>query len=123
MSSQKFSIIERVRSFKYAFNGLRLFFVNEHNGRIHLVSAIVAVALSFYLKISGLEWIAILSVIVAVFMAEIINTSIEKLADVVSPDYHPKIKLVKDLAAAAVLVAAFLAVAVGCIIFVPKLFL
>lgn len=123
MSSQKFSIIDRIKSFKYAFNGLKLFFVNDHNGRIHLLAAIVAIGLSFYLKISGSEWIAILSVISAVFVAEILNSAIEKLADVVSLDYHPKIKVVKDLAAAAVLVAAFLAVAVGLIVFVPKLFL
>jgi len=97
--------------------------MTEHNGRVHLFAAIVAIGLSFYLKISGMEWIAILSVISAVFVAEILNSAVEKLADVVSPDYHPKIKIVKDLAAAAVLVTAFLAVAVGVIVFIPKLFL
>lgn len=120
---QKFSIIDRLKSFKYAFNGLRLFFINDHNGRVHLCAAIVAIGLSFYLKLSSLEWIAILGVIAAVIVAEIINSAIEKLADVISPDYHPKIKIVKDLAAAAVLVAAFLALVVGAIIFIPKLFL
>lgn len=123
MNNQQFSIIDRIKSFKYAFNGLKIFFLNDHNGRVHLFAAIMAVGLSFYLKISALEWIAILSVISAVFVAEIINSSIEKLADVVSPDYHPKIKVVKDLAAAAVLVAAILAVAVGAIVFIPKLVL
>ena len=123
MNNQKFSIIDRIKSFKYAFNGLKLFFVNDHNGRVHLFAAITAIALSFYLKISSLEWVAILSVISAVFVTEILNSAIEKLADVVSPDFHPKIKVVKDLAAAAVLVAAFLAVAVGLLIFIPKLFL
>jgi len=120
--NRKFSIADRIKSFKYAFNGLKLFFVSDHNGRIHLFAAIVAIALSFYLKLSGLEWIAILSVISAVFVAEILNSAIEKLADVVSPNYHPKIKIVKDLAAAAVLVAALLAVITGIIIFIPKLF-
>jgi diacylglycerol kinase (ATP) len=123
MNNGKFSIIDRIKSFKYAFNGLKLFFIHDHNGRVHLFAAIVAIGMSFYLEISGLEWIAILSVISAVFVAEIINASIEKLADVVSPDFHPKIKVVKDLVAAAVLVAAFLAVAVGAIVFIPKLFL
>ncbi|RBQ02406.1 diacylglycerol kinase family protein [Pedobacter miscanthi] len=123
MNNQKFSIIDRIRSFKYAFNGLKLFFISDHNGRVHLVAAIIAIGLSFYLNISDYEWIAILSVISAVFVAEILNSAIEKLADVVSPEYHPKIKVVKDLAAAAVLVAAFLAVAVGAIVFIPKLFL
>ena len=120
--NEKFSIRVRLQSFKYAFNGLKFFFVNDHNGRVHLFIAILAIGLSFYLHLSSTEWIAILSVISAVFVAEIINSSIEKLADVVSPKIHPKIKIVKDLAAAAVLVAAFLALAVGGIIFLPKLF-
>ena len=123
MDNQKFSIIDRIKSFKYAFHGLKLFFINDHNGRVHLFAAIIAIGLSFYLKLSALEWIAILGVISAVIVAEILNAAIEKLADVVSPAIHPKIKIVKDLAAAAVLVAAFLAVAVGAIIFIPKLFL
>ena len=119
--NRKFSFLDRIRSFKYAFNGLKFFFINDHNGRVHLFAAIIVIALSFYLQLSGLEWIAILSVISAVVVAEIINSAIEKLADVVSPEYHPKIKIVKDLAAAAVLVTAFLAVGVGLIIFLPKL--
>jgi diacylglycerol kinase (ATP) len=123
MNNEKFSIINRFKSFKYAFQGLKLFFTLEHNGRVHLFAAIVAIALSFYLKLSSLEWIAILGVISAVIVTEILNSAIEKLADVVSPDFHPKIKIVKDLSAAAVLVAAFLALAVGTIIFIPKLFL
>lgn len=123
MNNEKFSIIDRIKSFKYAFHGLKLFFILDHNGRVHLFAAIVAIALSFYLKLSALEWIAILGVISAVIVAEILNSAIEKLADMVSPDFHPKIKIVKDLAAAAVLVAAFLALAVGAIIFIPKLFL
>ncbi|KIA93697.1 diacylglycerol kinase [Pedobacter kyungheensis] len=123
MDNQKFSITDRIKSFKYAFHGIKLFFINDHNGRVHLFAAIIAIGLSFYLKLSALEWIAILGVISAVIVAEILNAAIEKLADVVSPAIHPKIKIVKDLAAAAVLVAAFLAVAVGAIIFIPKLFL
>ncbi|RZK20705.1 MAG: diacylglycerol kinase family protein [Pedobacter sp.] len=119
--NRKFSFVDRIRSFKYAFNGLKFFFINDHNGRVHLFAAIIVIALSFYLQLSGLEWIAILSVISAVVVAEIINSAIEKLADVVSPEYHPKIKILKDLAAAAVLVTAFLAVGVGLIIFLPKL--
>ncbi|MFW0718012.1 diacylglycerol kinase family protein [Pedobacter sp. N23S346] len=118
---KKFSIIDRMRSFKYAFNGLKLFFINDHNGRVHLFAAIIAIVFSWLLHISELEWVAIFLVITAVIVTEIINASIEKLADVVSPTYHPKIKIVKDLAAGAVLMTAFLALAVGGIIFIPKL--
>ncbi|RZL61957.1 MAG: diacylglycerol kinase family protein [Pedobacter sp.] len=120
--NNKFSIKDRLKSFKYAFNGFRLFFITEHNGKVHLVAAVSAIAISACFQISAFEWIAILSVISAVFIAEIINSSIEKLADVVSPEFHPKIKMVKDLAAAAVLVASILALLIGGIIFFPKLF-
>jgi diacylglycerol kinase (ATP) len=119
---KKFSIIARLNSFKYAFNGLKLFFQYDHNGRLHLFAALIAILFSWLLHISKLEWIAILMVITVVMVTEIINAAIEKLADVVSPEYHPKIKIVKDLAAGAVLMTAFLALAVGAMIFIPKLF-
>ncbi|WP_131537389.1 diacylglycerol kinase [Pedobacter nototheniae] len=122
MNNKPFSVKDRIKSFIYAFNGLKLFFISEHNGRIHLVAAIIAVGLSFCLHLSTFEWIAILAVIAAVFIAEILNTAIEKLADVVTIERHPKIKIVKDLAAAAVLVSAILALLVGGLIFIPKLF-
>ncbi|GGI28455.1 diacylglycerol kinase [Pedobacter mendelii] len=118
----KFTITARFKSFKYAFNGLRHFFIVEHNARIHLVAAAFAIVISFYLNISTTEWIAIFTVVVIVFIAEIFNSCIEKLADVVSPEINSQIKLVKDMAAAAVLIAAILALAVGAIIFLPKLF-
>ncbi|MDY0904336.1 diacylglycerol kinase family protein [Pedobacter sp. CFBP9032] len=119
--NKKFSIIDRIRSFKYAFNGLKLFFRDDHNGRLHLFASIVAIMFSWLLKISAMEWVVILVVITAVIATEMVNAAIEKLADVVSPNYHPKIKIVKDLAAGAVLMTAFLALAVGGIIFIPKL--
>ncbi|MDN3588705.1 diacylglycerol kinase family protein [Pedobacter aquatilis] len=122
MSNKKFSLKDRIKSFGYAFNGLKLFFYTEHNARIHLLAAILALAISFWLKISSLEWVAIIGIIILVFIAEIFNSSIEKLADVVSPEINPKIKIVKDLAAGAVLIAAIFAVIVGLIIFYPKLF-
>ncbi|WP_231459833.1 diacylglycerol kinase family protein [Pedobacter sp. Leaf132] len=122
MNDKKFSIKDRVKSFGYAFNGLALFFAKENNARIHAIGAIFAILLSVWLKISAIEWIAVLIVIALVFVAEIINTAIEKLADVVSTEINPKIKVVKDLAAGAVLVAAIVAIIIGAIIFLPKLF-
>jgi diacylglycerol kinase len=73
-----------------------------------------------FFQISSVEWCIISILIGLVWSAEAINTSIEKLADVVSPGYHPGIKDVKDLAAAGVLILALVAVIVGCIIFIPK---
>ena len=120
--NQKFSFAGRIKSFKYAFEGLWYFVKNDHNGRLHLVAAVLAIGISWYLKIAAMEWVAILSVITLVIAAEIFNSSIEKLADVVSTEYHPKIKVVKDLAAAGVVLMAFLAIVVGAIVFLPKLF-
>lgn len=122
MNDKKFSFLERIKSFKYAFKGLSFFFSKEHNARIHLFGVFFAIGFSIWLKISALEWISICGVIALVLVAEVFNTSIEKLSDVVSPGINPKIKIVKDLAAGAVLIAAIFAVIVGLIIFYPKLF-
>lgn len=117
----KFSITNRLKSFKYAFSGLKFFFIHDHNGRLHFIAATIAIGLSWFLHLSAFEWMVVLLLIGAVIVTEMINAAIEKLADVVSPSYHPKIKIVKDIAAGAVLVTVFLAVIIGGIIFIPKL--
>ena len=87
-----FSLKKRIRSFGYAFRGLRDLFIYEHNAWIHLTAAVCAVALGFKYKISSIEWIALCGVIGFVFAMEIINSAIEKLADVVSPQKNEKIR-------------------------------
>ncbi len=122
MSKQKpFSISERIKSFQYAFAGLKTLFLDEHNARIHLVSALIAITLGFVLKISLNEWIALVVVMALVFICELINTSLEAMADFASPEKHPQIKKVKDLAAASVLISAVSALIVGIILFGPKI--
>jgi len=118
----QFSIKQRIKSFTYAFNGLKLLILHEHNARIHAVAAACAVAMGWFYGIAVSEWIAIIFAIALVIAFEIVNSAIEKLADVVSPHYLPAIKGVKDLAAAAVLVAAIAAFIIGLIIFTPKIF-
>lgn len=119
MKQQRFSIRKRLKSFTYAFNGLRILFKEEHNARIHLFATISVIALGFYFEIKNLEWLAILLSIGFVITMEIINTAFENLADFVSPEKHEQIKKVKDLAAAAVLVRAVVALIVGLMVFVP----
>jgi len=121
MKSENFSLRKRLRSFGYAFNGLKVMFREEHNSRIHLIAAFCAIVLGWFLEISTLEWVAISLVIGAVFAAELFNSAIENLADYLAPEKHDKIKKVKDLAAAAVLVFAVVAVVVACLIFLPKI--
>ena len=93
----------------------------EPNFRFHLVALVVVAALGWYFRLSNTEWLWITAVSAIVIMAELFNTAIEVLVDLVSPEIHPKAKIVKDLSSAAVLVAAILAAIVGLIIFIPKL--
>ncbi len=121
MTQQKFSIRKRLESFKFAFNGLRILLKEEHNSRIHFLIAICVVVAGFVFKISTTEWIAIVFAIGLVITLEIINSAIENMADFISPEKHNKIKNIKDLAAAGVLVSAIMAVMIGLIIFLPKI--
>jgi diacylglycerol kinase len=119
--AQQFSIKKMLRSFGYAVNGLRAVARSEQNFRIHLLLAALAILLGWGLSISMLEWVLIIGCIAAVMGAETMNTAIEKLCDVVSPQYHDKIKVVKDLAAAAVLIVSIGALITGGIIFIPRI--
>lgn len=105
-----------------AFNGLKYFFLHEINGIIQLAVAAVVIALSVGLRISIIEWLIVLVCIGIVIGLEMLNTSIENLSNLVQKEYHPIIKIVKDVAAAAVLWVATISIIIGCIIFLPKIF-
>lgn len=117
----KFSLTARLNSFLYAFNGLKILFKTEHNAWIHTVSAIVAISMGFLFNLSIFEWCYIVIAIGIVFVAEIINTSIEYLTDFISPGMDERAKKVKDLAAAAVFVSSLTSLAIGVLIFLPKI--
>ncbi len=121
MKNEKFSIKKRIKSFSYAFAGLKVLFREEHNSWIHAVAAALAVAMGFLFRISPMEWIAVVIVIGMVFAAEIINSSIERTADFVKAERDDRKRDIKDLGAAAVLVCAIAAAVVGIIIFIPKI--
>jgi len=93
----------------------------EHNFRIHLIAALCVLIAGFVFHLSELEWIAIVFAIGFVMAFEIINTSVETIADFISPEKHEKIKIIKDLAAAGVLISAISALIIGLIIFLPKI--
>jgi diacylglycerol kinase (ATP) len=113
--------IKVFNSFKYAFVGLTFFIKEERNAKIHVIAAFTAIFLGFYFKINPMEWVAIILSIGFVIGSEAINTALEKLSDIVSPSYNDKIKIVKDIAAAAVLVASIVAFIIALIIFIPKI--
>tara|TARA_B110000285_G_scaffold148750_1_gene166012 strand:+ start:5776 stop:6153 length:378 start_codon:yes stop_codon:yes gene_type:complete len=121
MKQSKFSILERLLSFKFAFNGIKLFFKEEHNSWIHLLLTMTAITFGVWLKISLLEWVLIVFCIGFVFVTEIINTAIENICNFISPEKHSIIKRIKDLSAAAVLFSAVTSLIVGVLIFLPKL--
>lgn len=108
------------RSFGHAIGGVSRV-VKERNMRIHIVVAVVVIACGFLLKLSALEWIAIALASGGVFASETFNTAIEMLSDRVCDSYDANIKLVKDVAAAAVVIQAVAAVITGLIIFIPKI--
>lgn len=112
----------RTSSFRYAFNGMKTLFKTESNAVLHLIAAIAVIVLGLVLGLSGTEWIVISFAIGIVFAAELFNSSIEYLADVVCPGFDSRIKKVKDLAAAGVLMASVAAFVAGLIVFVPKIF-
>ncbi|MER3471166.1 MAG: diacylglycerol kinase [Chitinophagaceae bacterium] len=121
MQPKKFSTKERFKSFTYAWGGVKLLFQSEHNTIIHLVLTVIAVVAGFMLSISRIEWIALIIVIAMVWTAELFNTAIEKTMDFITKERLLQIKLIKDVAAAAVLITAIAAVVVGLLIFIPKI--
>ena len=120
-SKKPFSVKARIQSFIYAFAGLKTFFRNEHNSWIHLFAAVITVIYGAVVHLDKYEWCIILFAIGIVIIAEIFNTAIEALTDIVSPNYNLIAKRVKDMSAAAVLIAAITAAIAGGIIFIPKI--
>lgn len=120
-NAPSFSWKARLKSFVYAWEGIVRFFRVEHNAQIHLGVTFLVLVLSVALGLNKWEAIAVVFSIAFVWIAEMVNTAIEKAMDLISVEKNPQIKLIKDIAAGAVLVAAIAAVIVGCFIFIPKL--
>ena len=115
----KWSLRDRLRSFTFAFSGLKILLKTQHNSWIHLAVTGVVLAAGVLLRISPIEWGLLTLARASVWITETLNTAIEFLTDLVSPEFHPIAGQVKDLAAAAVLIAAVGAAVVGVIVFLP----
>lgn len=116
-----FSLRKRIKSFEYAIKGIVLLCRNEQNAQIHLLVLSLVVIFGLFFEISASEWISITIVSGMVLLSEGFNTTIEYLADHVTPDFHEVIGRVKDVAAGSVLIAAISAAITGAIIFIPKI--
>lgn len=121
MKESKFSWKARGRSFRYAWKGILSLFAHEHNAWIHICVAFAVIVAGFVFKITTMEWCLISICIGGVFAAEGFNSAVEALADKVSQKNDPLIGKAKDIAAGAVLLFVAGAVAVGLLVFLPKL--
>lgn len=112
---------DRLKSFRYAAEGFRHFFRSEPHAWIHLAATMIVILLAVLHPPSAMEALLLLWSVGLVWVTELLNTAIEKAMDFISKEHHPVIKIVKDISAAAVLLAAVVALVTGCIIFIPKL--
>ena len=118
---KKYSLKRLIHSFGYASRGIVTVYKTEQNILIHTIMAILVIALSFYLKISNLEFCIIVLAIGLVIALEIINTALEYTIDMAMPNIHPMAKMAKDAASGAVLISAITSIVIGLIIFIPKI--
>jgi len=111
-----------LKSFEYAFDGIKTEFKKGRNFRIQISMGVLAVVLGIILKIPNYEWFDLILVIASVLILELINTAVESIVDMVSPEIQEKARIAKDVSAGAVLVASIAAVFVGAFLFLPKIF-
>lgn len=109
----------RRASFGYAFRGVLQLFTTEAHAQIHLAAAVIVVIAALATGVSASEWLALIFAIVLVMAMEALNTALEALADALHPGHHPLVGKAKDIAAGAVLLCAFAAVLVACLVFLP----
>ena len=109
-----------VAAARYALRGVG-FLLAERNVQVLAGATLLAVGLGLWLRISDLEWCAVIGATTLVWVAEALNTALERLTDLASPEFHPLAGKAKDIAAGAVLLAAIGAVSIGLVVFVPRL--
>ena len=114
-------IRSRLNSFRYAFSGWWYVIRTQRNAWIHAVASLVVMALAFWLQPTALEWAVLILTIALVWTAEFINTALEAVVDLASPQHHPLARMGKDVGAAAVLIAALNSIVVGLLILGPPL--
>lgn len=122
MGVGRFSLRGRVDSFCYAGEGIIRFFKMEHNAWLHLAATVGVAGLVIVYGVNRLEAVLLVFCVGFVWAAEVFNTCIEKIMDFISTEKHPQIRLIKDMSAGAVLIAAVTALIIGLIVFIPKIF-
>ena len=118
---ESLSFSGRVRSIRCALQGIRTMLCSQHNAWVHAIATLSVVLAGLFLDLQSSEWCWITLATISVWTAEALNTAVEFLTDVASPEFHPLAGKAKDVAAGAVLIAASGAVIVGLFVFGPKL--
>ncbi|APC48227.1 diacylglycerol kinase [Virgibacillus halodenitrificans] len=113
---------KRSVGFTFAWNGLKEVTRTERNFRIHLFITALVLTIGFLVELNWLEWCIVIFAIGFVLVTEVTNSAIEKMIDYLNPAIHPSAKIIKDMAAGAVLIAAIIAALIGLIIFLPKIY-
>jgi diacylglycerol kinase len=113
---------QRILSFKFAFEGIGYVLRTQPNAWIHDLITLVVIIVSFWLSLDNHEWALLILTIVVVWMAEMSNTAIEAVVDLLSPEIQQKAKIAKDVSAGVVLISAIGAIIVGTLIIGPRIF-
>ncbi len=116
-------MFKQLLSFTYAWNGIVYFLRYGYNARIQFAAAVLATVMGCILDLSRGEWIVVILCCTLVLSLEMINTSIEKVCDLITTEHNPLVKIIKDVAAGAVLLSAVASLLIGIIIFLPKILL
>lgn len=114
---------KRSVGFTFAWNGLKEVTRTERNFRIHLFITALVLTIGFLVELNWLEWCIVIFAIGLVLVTEVTNSAIEKMIDYLNPAINPSAKIIKDMAAGAVLIAAIIAALIGLIIFLPKIYM
>lgn len=118
MTRKSMTVNARAKSFTFAINGIYHLLRSEPNARLHALATVAVVFTGVARHITGMQWIAIVFAIGLVWITEAINTGVEKLCDFSCDNrFHPAIKVIKDVSAAAVMMAAIVSVVTGIIVF------
>ncbi|MFI5156082.1 MAG: diacylglycerol kinase family protein [Chitinophagales bacterium] len=121
IESQKFSLVKLMKSFRYASAGIEKFIVHERNAKIHGAATLMVIIAACIWKVNTFETIALSIAVGLVWIAEMLNSAIEKTIEQIRKDRIPEVEFIKDISAGAVLIAAVVSLIIGCLIFVPKI--
>jgi diacylglycerol kinase (ATP) len=118
-SAGRFSLRARVKSFAYACQGVAFMLRTQHNAWLHAAATLAVIALALYCDVSASDWRWLIVAMAMVWVGETLNTAVEYVCDVLSPEYHQAVKHAKDIAAGGVLIAALAAALIGVLTFWP----